>query len=161
MMLLEYTEEYRDSTTQLLVELQEYIVSIDEGDVQTLTQRYREEYLNYTLAGIRKYNGKLYLAMEDGKPVGLIAGIIEPKDEVDTLTNRCPMRGKVTELVISYHYRHKGLGKALFEKLETYFAEKGCEFIAVDVYGPNQEAKAFYKSLGYRVSNFEMSRRLK
>lgn len=67
-------------------------MDIDPENIQKLMKPYYNQYCNHVLSLIEKYSGKMYLAEDAGKIVGLVAGYLEEKDEEDKLTNRCPIR---------------------------------------------------------------------
>jgi len=144
----------------LLVQLQEHLVAVDDENVQMLTDRYRNEYLDYLFDELRENNGILLIAQNDVTIIGLVAGIIEPKDKEDELTNRCPIRGKVLELIVSKDYRAGGAGTALLQAMEDYFKKHECEYICVDVFVPNEDAVHFYQTKSYAHRNIEMYKRL-
>ena len=157
--LIEYSEEYSADAQNLLNELQSYLVEIDPLGVQILSERYRNEYLSYVLEILEACEGKMFLALDGDRTVGLITGYIEKKDAEDRLTNSCPKRGVISELVVDANYRGKGIGKLLMNKVETYFSSMNCRFYAVDVFGPNTDAARFYGSLGYHTRNIEMMKK--
>ena len=121
MTVIEYDEKYREDVKDLLVELEEYIVSIDEDHLDIVGKDYREKLIDVDLKEINDYEGKCFLAVENDKVIGLIMGTILPYDEVDYLDYKCPRRGKVTELVISKNVRSNGIGQELMKKMEEYF----------------------------------------
>ena len=160
MIIREYATKDKAEVITLLVQLQEHLVSVDDEKVQTLTERYRIEYLDYLLDELRKNNGVLLVAENATTVIGLIAGIVEPKDQEDVLTNRCPIRGKVLELIVSKDYRAGGAGTALLQAMEDYFKKHECEYICVDVFAPNARAYAFYQNNDYSPRNIELYKRL-
>jgi len=76
-------------------------------------------------------------------------GTIPPYDENDYLDYTCPPRGEITELIVTQKIRSNGVGKALMEKMESYFKEQGCEWVLVDVFAYNANAIDFYSRRGY------------
>lgn len=158
--IIKYNNKYEEDVTALLVGLQEHIVRTDPECVQIIHQDYIKCYLDLLLSVINNNDGIIYLAIHKQRPIGLIAGYIEPKDEEDRLTNRCPARGIVSELYVDESHRHKGIAQALFSKIEEYFLTIGCEFVAVNVFAPNISALEFYRSIGYKERNIEMYKRL-
>lgn len=158
--IIEYFKRYREESRQLLDELQGYLVNIDTEHVQTISTIYQKEYLGYLIGNALFNNGKLYLALLDNHAVGLVAGWIEAKDKDDYLTNRCPKRGLVTELVVSQNMRGHGIGEKLLDQMEEYFKSLDCEFIAINVFAPNQDALEFYKHEGYSPRNIELYKRI-
>lgn len=157
--IIKYTNQH-SQIEHLLVELQEYLVSIDPEKVQVIDEQYGKKYFQYLLRQIKENHGIIFLAYSDNDAIGLIAGYIEPKDEEDEISNRCPKRGIISDLIVSATSREKGVGGHLMKSIENYFSEQGCEFVAVNAFGPNTTAKNFYDSLGYIPRNIEYYKRI-
>ena len=149
MEIVEYEEKYLEDVRDLLVELEEYIISIDKDNLDQLHPEYREKMAILDLEEVNKYNGKCYLAIENNKAIGLIMGCIPEYDEYDYLDYKCPKRGEITELVVSSKARSKGIGNLLMNKMEEYFKSKECEYVHVDVFAYNEIGKNFYDKKGY------------
>ena len=149
MKIIEYEEKYLEDVRDLLVELEEYILSIDKDNLDQLHPEYREKMALLDLEEVNKYNGKCYLAVEDNKAVGLIMGCIFPYDKYDYLDYKCPKRGEVTELVVSKNIRSSGIGQMLMNRMEEYFKSIGCEYVLIDVFAYNENAINFYNKQGY------------
>ena len=149
MKIIEYEEKYLEDVKDLLVELEEYILSIDKDELDQLHPEYRDKMAVLDLEEVNNYNGKCYLAIEDDKAIGLIMGCIPPYDEYDYLDYKCPRRGEITELIVTSKTRSKGVGQALMNTLEQYFKSVGCEYILVDVFAYNEIAKNFYSKNNY------------
>lgn len=158
--ITEYCARYEKESRVLLYQLQEHLVNIDDEHVQIHTANYGEAYLSFLLRNIQNHHGTIMLAIKKPNVIGLVAGWIEEKDEEDYLTNRCPKRGLITELVVAPSMRSRGVGKTLITQMEKRFAEQDCEFVAVDVFAPNKEAIRFYESSGYRPRNIELYKRI-
>ena len=90
-MIIEYAEKYKEEVKDLLVELQEYIISIDKEKYNTITKEYRDNYFNKTMDEIYKYEGKMYLYKDNDKITGLIVGLINNLEEC-TYDFKCPKR---------------------------------------------------------------------
>lgn len=149
MKIIEYEEKYLEDVRDLLVELEEYILSIDEDNLDQLHPEYREKMALVDLEEVSKNEGKCYLALYDNKVVGLIMGIIRPYGEFDYLDYKCPKAGEITELIVSKTARVKGIGTSLMDKMEEYFKIKKCEYIFVDVFEYNKNAIKFYQNKKY------------
>ena len=149
MKIIEYEEKYLDDVKDLLVELEEYILAIDEDNLDQLHPEYREKMALLDLQAINENNGKCYLAIENEKAIGLIMGIIIKFDEYDYLDYKCPKRGIITELIVTSKIRSNGVGKELMNKMEKYFKNEGCEYVLVDVFAYNENAINFYNKKGY------------
>ena len=72
MKIVEYEDKYLEDVKDLLVELEEYIVSIDKDELDQVHPEYREKLALLDLEEINNYNGKCYLAIENNKAIGLI-----------------------------------------------------------------------------------------
>lgn len=149
MKIIEYEDKYLEDVRDLLVELEEYIISIDKDELDQLHPEYREKMALLNLDEVRKYQGKCYLAIEKDHAIGLIMGTIPPYDEYDYLDYKCPRRGEITELIVSKKVRSKGIGQALIKKLEEYFKKEKCEWVKVDIFAYNDNAIKFYYKNNY------------
>mgnify|MGYP002580348477 FL=1 len=145
----EYVDKYLEDIKDLLVELEEYIVSVDEDNLDRLHNDYRDKMALIDLELINKNNGKCYIALDNDKVVGLIMGIISKYDEYDYLDYKCPKKGEVIELVVSSKARHNGIGQQLINAMEDYFIFQECEYVLVDVFAYNDTAIKFYSKNGY------------
>lgn len=157
--IVPYTDE-KEPIIALLEELQEHLVYVDAEKVQIMSDQYGEEYFCYLQQLLTDNGGVMYLAMSDDSVVGMIAGYIEPKDDEDRITNRCPKRGVISDLVVSSSLRNKGVGDSLMNAMENHFLSIGCEFIAVSVFAPNEVARRFYEKSGYAPRNIELYKRI-
>ncbi len=149
MNIIEYEEKYLEDVKDLLVELEEYIISIDEDNLDRLHDDYRDKMALLDLKDVNENEGKCYLAIDNNKVVGLIMGCIFPYKEYDYLDYKCPRRGEVTELIVSKNTRSKGVGNLLMDKIEEYFKSKDCTHIIIDVFAYNKNAFNFYSKKGY------------
>lgn len=82
-MIVEYEEKYLDDVRDLLVELEEYIISIDKDNLDTVHPEYREKMAIVNLEELEKNEGKCYLYIENGKALSLIMGCVRPYDKYD------------------------------------------------------------------------------
>lgn len=148
---IQYNEKYLEDIKDLLVELEEYIVSIDKDHLDYVHPEYREKMAVLDLEEVNKNNGKCYLAVENNKAIGLIMGCISSYDEYDYLDYKCPKRGEITELIVTNKIRSKGIGQGLINKIEEYFKSVGCEYVIVDVFAYNEIGKSFYNKKDYHA----------
>ena len=149
MEIIEYSDKYLEDVKDLLVELEEYILSVDKDELDQLHPEYREKMAKLDLQEVEENEGKCYLAIENGKAVGLIMGTIIKYDEFDYLDYKCPKEGEITELIVTSKVRSNGVGQALMNKMEEYFKSLGCEYILVDVFAYNEKGIKFYDKQGF------------
>ena len=151
MKIIEYNEKYLDDVKDLLVELEEYIISIDKDELDQLHPKYREKMAILDLEEVKNNNGKCFLAIENDRAIGLIMGCIPPYDEYDYLDFKCPKRGEITELIVTNKVRSNGVGQQLINTMESYFKNMGCEYVYVEVLAYNQNGLKFYNKKGYHT----------
>lgn len=161
MKIVEYEEKYLEDVRDLLVELEEYIVSIDKDELDQVHPEYREKMALVDLKTVKENEGICYLAIDNDKVIGLIMGCIFPYDKYDYLDYKCPRRGEITELIVTKKVRSKGVGKLLMDKIEAYFKEKGCEYVFVEVFGYNENAYNFYQKDDYHTRMYHMIKNIK
>ena len=149
MKIIEYNDKYLEDVKDLLVELEEYILSIDKDNLDQLHPDYRDKMAILDLEEVKKLNGKCFLAVENDKAVGFIMGYIVEYDEYDYLDYKCPKTGEISELIVTKNIRSSGVGKLLMNKMEEYLISKGCEYIKVDVFAYNENAINFYSKNNY------------
>lgn len=151
MQIIEYEDKYLEDVKDLLVELEEYILTIDKDHLDQLHPEYRDKMAVIDLEEVNKHDGKCYIAVNDGKAVGVIMGIVGEYDEYDYLDYKCPKRGVITELIVSKNVRSNGLGQQLMKKMEDYFRSINCEYVVIDVFAYNDLAINFYEKQGYHT----------
>lgn len=159
-MIIEYDSKYDEQIKDLLVELQNYLVDIDNWHTQILKPEYRENMFKLDMEKVRKQNGKIYLYIENNVAIGIIIGIIEEKDEIDKLTNDCAKTGSILELVVKNDIRGNGIGKLLLGKIEQFFKGVDCKRINIEVFGPNKKGLNFYEKNGYITRDIIVSKKI-
>ena len=159
-MIIEYDSIYDEQIKDLLVELQNYLIDIDNWHTQILLPEYREEIFKMDMNKVKQQNGKIYLSVENNIVIGLIIGIVEGKDEIDKLTNDCAKTGAILELVVRNDVRGQGFGKTLLEKMEEYFKSINCKRINIEVFGQNKKGLNFYEKSDYIIRDMIVSKRI-
>lgn len=76
MQIIEYNEKYLEDVKYLLVELEEYILTIDKDNLDQLHSEYRDKMAILDLEEVNENEGKCYLALENNNVVGLIKGYV-------------------------------------------------------------------------------------
>lgn len=159
-MIIEYDSKYDEQIKDLLVELQNYLIDIDDWHTQVMLPEYRENIFKMDMNKVRKQNGKIYLSLENNKVIGLVIGVVEEKDEIDRITNDCAKTGSILELIVKNNIRGNGIGKSLLEKMEEYFKSINCKRINIEVFGPNIKGLNFYEKNDYVIRDIIVSKRI-
>ena len=160
MEIIEYNEKYKEDCKDLLVELEEYIVSIDEDHLDKVGKDYRELMLDIDLKEVEENEGKCYIAIENDKAIGLIMGLVVKYEEEDYLDYKCPRKGRITELIVTKNTRSKGVGKNLLIIMEEYLKNIGCEYINIEVFAYNKHAIDFYTKGNYHSRCIDMIKKV-
>lgn len=160
MEILEYDSKHDEQIKDLLVELQNYLIDIDDWHTQVMLPEYREGNFLMDMNKVKSQSGKVYLAVEKGSVTGLIIGVVSETDEVDKLTNDCAKTGSVIELIVKNGVRGNGIGKLLLNKIENYFKSIDCKRINIEVFGPNKRGLNFYNQNGYIIRDMIVSKRI-
>lgn len=112
----------------------------------------------YVLSLIAAEDVGLFVAVVEGRPVGLICVVLRESPAVPILV---PRRYAVVDtVVVEERSRRAGIGRALMEHAAGWSAARGAESIELNVWEFNREAIAFYERLGYRTASRRMSKRL-
>jgi len=150
MEILEYNESFKEDVKDLLVELQEHLVEVDYMNLHILTPEYREMYGNFVVDYVYKSDGKIFLAVENGKAVGMVAGGIRKFSNLAQQCVDCSKRGLISDFVISKNYRGQKVGEKLLNKMEEFFKSVNCEYCELNVIAPNKNAERFYDNHNYK-----------
>ena len=97
---------------------------------------------------IAKNKRECLTATEGGKVVGFIIGNIK------TLEYGLEKSGWIVTLGVDPKYMGRGVGKALGEKLLAHFKNEGCGEVYTSVVWDSTDLLAFFKSLGFKRSDF-------
>ena len=160
MEILEYDSKHDEQIKDLLVELQNYLIDIDDWHTQVMLPEYREGNFLMDMNKVKSQSGKVYLAVEKGSVTGLIIGVVSETDEADKLTNDCAKTGSVIELIVKNGIRGNGIGRLLLNKIENYFKSIDCKRINIEVFGPNKRGLNFYNQNGYIIRDMIVSKRI-
>lgn len=158
-MIIEYESKYEKEVKDLLVELQEHIVSIDKEKYNIISPQYREKYFDKTIDEVNKYQGKILLAKDNEKIIGMIIGLIN-NEETSEYDFKAPKRGRVSELIVSKNCRTSGTGSKLLKAMEEHLKSAGCEEILIGVFGYNDLALEFYNKQDYHTRMVELTKKI-
>ncbi len=159
MKIIDYDPKYDEDLKNLLLELQEYIASIDEEGYNVVGKDYKEKYFLKIMQDYKQYEGKIFLAEDNGQIIGAIIGVLN-NYETDTYDFKAPKRGRVLDLIVKKEYRGRLVGQKLLEKMEQYFKSVGCKALILGVFGYNDKAINFYTKNGYTLRTMDIMKKL-
>lgn len=145
-----YRGSDKKNLRQFIAGLQHHIAELDDlKRLRKVADFDTEAYLKRTFEYLKKRNGVIFMAEENGKLLGSIIGVISKKEGIYALEAYPSKDGRVLELFVSSDARGKGVGSLLMQKMEDYFRENGCKASTVECFAPNKEALKFYQRSGY------------
>lgn len=157
--ITEFTDEYADDVKDLLVTLQTHIAELDKRGVIVLKENFREEYFKFVTEEVKKQYGKIFIAVKQGRAVGVVICKIFQGGGEEEITTTCPKVGFISDLAVLKSQRRQGIGKALLAKAERFFKDGGCEYSQLEVFAPNTQAYELYKNLGFEPLCIYMSKK--
>lgn len=157
-MIIDYDSKYQEEVKSLLMELQEYIVEIDQEHYNVVGKDYKEKSFQKELEEVEKMDGKILLYQINEKIVGCVVGFVN-NEEINCYDFKAPKRGRIYDLVVSKEYRLKGYGTILLKAMENYLKSIGCMDILLGVFGYNDSAIRFYEKNGYHTRMVEMTKK--
>lgn len=149
MKIEEFNTTLESQVKDLLVELQNYVIKLDKQSLNIITTEYRDLYFNETYKQCYNNQGKIFLATENNKVLGMVCGYVETYNKVDKCVYACPKKGIISELIVSEKSRDLGLGDMLVKTIENYFKVINCEYCQLDVFAYNDNAIKFYTKHNY------------
>lgn len=161
MRIIEINKKYYEEVKNLLVDLQKYIIQIDKYNLNILSDEYRDKYFDYMLDDCNSNEGKCFVAIDRNEVLGFVAGYVEQYDDRDKLDYACPKKGIIAELIVDKNCRKSGLGTKLVSYMENYFKSINCQYVQIDVFAYNTNAKNFYYKNYYEDRMVTVFKKLK
>ena len=158
MKIIEYEQKYESEVKDLLIELQEYLASLDKRGVIVLKENYCDGYFAFVAEECAKHEGNIFIAIANGHAIGMIVCKIFQGGGEDEFATLCSKIGFISDLVVTEDKRGHGIGKQLVKRAEKYFYENGCEYTQLEVFAPNKKAFELYKKLDFGMNCYYLSK---
>lgn len=157
-------KKYENSDFENLVlcmeKLQDYIVWIDDENINIRKKSYWKNYTNNLIKKINKNNWIIYLVYDKKSVVWCIWLIIEKVSDEDKIEINLHKIWVILELFVDENYRWQKIGQKLMELAENYFKENGCEYSYIDVFAKNTNACNFYEKYWYKTRMITMYKKI-
>jgi ribosomal protein S18 acetylase RimI-like enzyme len=115
-------------------------------------------YVDLLLERCRKWDGKMFIANEDGDVVGFVCVWARvPSEEPDEDPSDYAF---ISDLVVAADHRRHGVGSALMSAAEAYARARGGRRIRLRVLARNEVARRFYRSMNYQEREIELQKTL-
>jgi ribosomal protein S18 acetylase RimI-like enzyme len=121
---------------------------------------YGPNFIQEAIINVHNGIGIITVAIDDDKIVGYCIGNIKIQSKKDLLEYKQHKIGHISDVYVSLDYRKMGIGKKFMEMAETFFKEKGCDYIELDVSAKNEVARQLYLRLGFQENLIQMLKKL-
>ena len=145
-----YIETDKPQIVALMNEFQSYLLSIDSTDMLAYRAESADFFTNKLLDQVKRKNGAVYVAEDNGNVVGFIGGFIENRTEEDEMELKNKSVGMINEFFVTDSVRGKGVGSNLLKTLEDYFTQQQCAVVKLGAFADNNLARKFYSKNGYK-----------
>ncbi len=165
---MEQIRDYRPDTDEaevstLLKEFQEHLATVDQEDEirSFVSDADARRYLDKMVNDSTEMNGKFLVLELDGKLVGFIQGIIDPRnDQSDVMyqtTHNAQIEGWIGLVYVRPEYRGRRFGIKLIEAIKQHFIANGCTTLRLLVARDNTNTVNFYHKYGFTDRDVEMA----
>ncbi|MBA7485420.1 hypothetical protein ES707_20966 [subsurface metagenome] len=116
----------------------------------------KESYFAYLASDLTRKEMAVFIAVERGKPVGMITGRIHETLPVKTLRRK----GHASNLFIMPGHRRKGIATALMSELLKWFRDNNVKDVRLGVHAKNASAYDMFRKFKFREYATEMKKQL-
>lgn len=99
-------------------------------------------------------NKHYFVAVENDAVIGFAASYVEH------ILDRCAKAAWLEDMVIDEHYRNKGTGTLLLEKVTENAKRLGCETISLTSNLKREKAHHFYEKHGFKATGYKFKKYL-
>lgn len=110
----------------------------------------------FFIAWLAAPNKKLLVAEQDGELYGMVMFFVSDTPDIPILKPRTYLF--IDLIVVDKDHRGQGVGRALMEAVHEWGEVRNIYEVELGVWLFNEEAMAFYRSLGYEIHYHRMSR---
>jgi len=148
MIITEYQPKYHQSAVQLMCVLQDLERNFSHD--RPPSTEVSEAQLDYLVSLTKSGLGRIYLAVQAGRAVGLIA-VFEDGEHGGTQHVYPEFRkfGLITDFVVDESYRGTNVAVRLMRTAEQFCEGLGLQVIKLSVLRANRVARRFYEKSGY------------
>ena len=156
MIIREYLFEDAHQVEECIVELQDYLKSIEPKIAEG--KKMAEQYLKYLLTKCAETKGKIFVAEADNRIIGMICVYSQVKS--DSLDEEEYEYAYISDAVVLAAHRKKGLGLALLKHAEEYAKFQGAKLIRLSVLAKNIAARKLYAGYGFQENLMILEKRI-
>ena len=155
----EYVEADKTQVAAWLEELQDYLIKLDPDNRLRRQPEYGEVFSKRLFHFIAEGQGKIYLAMNENRAVGFVAGAVDKQTYQNLLEINPTKLGVISALFVDEAFRGKGIGSQLMKKIEKYFTDLDCDSLWVNIVAFNP-AHEIYQKFGFHDREIGMLKKI-
>jgi RimJ/RimL family protein N-acetyltransferase len=146
------SEEFEVYREKLIETYTQDNIKSGKYDAETALENSRKEVYTILQNGLHTEGHELLRIVDrsNGEKVGYLW--------INDLRSKRRSKVFIYDLIIFEEFRGKGYGKASLNALEQFVRELGVMSISLHVFAHNEVALALYKSLGYTITNINMTK---
>jgi len=147
---------------RLLAALQDHVAQVDPFHCLRRQKEFDVKRYFRGLRNMLKKNGNIFLAINEGVVVGLVAAAVH-NSSMSELEVKPGLghSGRVFELIVDERARGLGVGKKLLRAAEQFLRSKKCGIIFIGCFATNTTALDFYRRNGYVERNIEFAKKVR
>lgn len=144
-----------DDLNRLLLQ----VLEVHHQGRSDLFKSHSVKYTNQQLIQLLQDDSRpVFVYQQDEKVVGYGFCVIQQVRNHNILTDHKTLY--IDDICIDENYRHQGIGKAIFQAIEAYAKEIGCDNLTLNVWAFNQSALAFYQMMDMQPQRIIMEKKL-
>lgn len=148
MEVIEYDKKYRASAIELMSLLQDHERSISNDRPPSV--EVSKDQLDYLVTAVNSLTGKMFLAIESGRAVGLIVVFRDSEHEgTRHLYPEFLQYGLISDFVVAESHRGSRVAAELLKQAENFCQSLGLTNVKLSVLHANAVARRFYEKNGY------------
>jgi ribosomal protein S18 acetylase RimI-like enzyme len=114
----------------------------------------RKKYLDYLKEDLTNKTRAVFIAIEDGKIIGMILG----KSYNTISISKFKKKGYLSNLYVGRAYRRKGVGKRLILHTLKWLKKQGVPHATVEIHIKNATAYNLYRKLGFEDYTIKLTK---
>ncbi len=150
MIYTEYDSKYRESAIELMCLLQDHERKISKD--RPPSTEVSQAQLDYLVAAVANAVGKIFLAVEHERAVGLLVVFQDSEHEgTNHVYPEFLKYGLITDLVVAESHRGSSVAAELMKLAERFCRTEGLSIIKLCVLNSNSIARKFYEKQDYHI----------